>query len=362
MSQVVFILGAGASRDCGAPLMYDFLDTASRLLSIGEVNHKAEHFDRVFKAISSLQAVHSKSQLDLNNIESIFTALEIANVLGKLPGFKPEEIPDVIASLKELIVATLEKTILFPTEGQYILPTQSYNHFSELINYLKNDAHPSLSSSVITFNYDIALDVAMHRNGQGPVYAFGPPVTATYPTNLLKLHGSLNWAVRSDTREVQPLTLQEYFLKYHYQGWDKHGKCHIPIGSQLQEYYSKNTEIKVEPEPVIVPPTWNKADYHHLLSTIWSTAAKELEGAEYIFIIGYSLPETDAFFRLLYGLGTVGETPLKKIVVYNPDETGSTEKRFREMLGPGALARFKFRPLTFDKSINDIQSTFPKRK
>lgn len=112
MSQVVFILGAGASRDCGAPLMHNFLDTASRLLSIGEVNHKKEHFIRVFKAISSLQAVHSKSQLDLNNIESIFTALEIANILGKLPGFEAEEISDVIASLKELIVATLERTIM----------------------------------------------------------------------------------------------------------------------------------------------------------------------------------------------------------------------------------------------------------
>jgi hypothetical protein len=362
MSQVVFILGAGASRDCGAPLMYDFLDTASRLLSIGEVNHKRDHFERVFKAISALQAVHSKSQLDLNNIESIFTALEIANVLGKLPGFKSEEIPEVIASLKELIVATLERTILFPTENQNILPTKSYNSFAELIGYLKSDAHPSLSSSVVTFNYDIALDVAMLRNGQGPVYAFGPEVSANSPTKLLKLHGSLNWAVLSDSGVVRPLTLQEYFSKYSYNGWDKQGTCHIPIGSQLQEYYSKNTAIKVNPEPVIVPPTWNKADYHHLLSTIWSTAAKELEEAEYIFIMGYSLPETDAFFRLLYGLGTVGDTPLKKIIVYNPDDTGATEKRFKEMLGPGALARFQFRQLTFGKGIGDIRSMFPKRK
>ena len=29
MSKIVFILGTGASRDCGAPLMYDFLDTAN---------------------------------------------------------------------------------------------------------------------------------------------------------------------------------------------------------------------------------------------------------------------------------------------------------------------------------------------
>ena len=362
MSKIVFILGAGASRDCGAPLMYDFLDTASSLLSTGEVNPKKEHFERVFKAISSLQAVHSKSQLDLNNIESIFTALEIANILGKLPNFNPEEIPNVIASLKELIVATLEHTILFPTRQNSILPTVSYNSFAELISYLRSFANPPLSSSVITFNYDIALDVAMHRNGQGPLYAFGPDVRANYPTKLLKLHGSLNWAVRSDTGLVQPLTLQEYFSRYSYNSWEKQGTCHIPIGSQLQDYYSKYTDIKIQPEPVIVPPTWNKADYHQLLSTIWSTAAKELEEAEYIFIIGYSLPETDAFFRLLYGLGTVGETPLKKIVVYNPDVTGKAEKRFKEMLGPGALARFSFWQLAFADSINHMRSMFPKKK
>lgn len=362
MSQVVFILGAGASRDCGAPLMYDFLDTASKLLSVGEVNNKKDHFERVFKAVSSLQAVHSKSQLDLNNIESIFTALEIANVLKKLPGFTPDEIKDVIASLKELIVATLEKTITFPTEDRYILPTPSYNSFSLLINHINSEANPQFSSSVITFNYDIAIDVAMHRNGLGPVYAFGPDVRANNPTKLLKLHGSLNWAVRSDSGVVQPLTLQEYFSKYSYQGYEKRGTCHVPIGSQLQEYFSKHSDIQVKAEPVIVPPTWNKADYHQLLSTIWSTAAKELEGAEYIFIIGYSLPETDAFFRLLYGLGTVGSTPLKKIIVFNPDESGATEKRFREMLGPGALARFGYKASTFDECINDIKKMFPKRK
>lgn len=362
MSDVVFILGAGASRDCGAPLMHDFLDTASRLLSAGDVNNKKDHFERVFKAIASLQAVHSKSQLDLNNIESIFTALEIANILGKLPGFEKQEIPEVIASLKELIVVTLEKTIKYPTEQSYILPTSSYDSFAKLVKYLSTQAHPCLTSSVISFNYDIAVDLALHRNGQGPNYGFGQTVQANYPINLLKLHGSLNWAVNSDNNEVLPLNLKDYFIKYNYRGYGKRGTCSIPIGSQLQEYFTNQTDINVNLEPVIVPPTWNKADYHHLLSDIWSRAAKELEEAEYIFVLGYSLPETDAFFRLLYGLGTVGKTPLKTFTVYNPDDSGSTEKRFKEMLGPGALARFNYRQLYFDKSINDIQSMFPKRK
>lgn len=362
MSDVVFILGAGASRDCGAPLMNDFLDTASRLLSTNEVGNKKEDFERVFKAISSLQAVHSKAQLDLNNIESVFTALEIANILQKLPGFEPEEIPLAIASLKELIVVTLEKTIKFPTRGDSIMPPRSYEKFAKLLSFLKKEAYPAVTPTVISFNYDIALDVAMHRESLGPIYGFGPSVKAHYPVNLLKLHGSLNWAVRTDSGTVQPLTMQEYFSKYQFRSFGENGTCSIPIGSQLQEYYTKYTDVEVNPEPVIVPPAWNKADYHQLLSTIWGATARELEDAEYIFIIGYSLPETDAFFRLLYGLGTVGDKPLKKIIVYNPDKSGDIENRFRNMMGSGALARFEYKTLKFDESISDIQSFFPKRK
>lgn len=362
MSEIVFILGAGASRDCGAPLMNDFLDTASRLLSTNEVSGKNADFERVFRAISSLQAVHSKSQLDLNNIESIFTALEIANILKKLPGFESDEIPLAIASLKELIVVTLEQTIDFPTKKRHIWAPKSYENFAELLVYLKNKAHPYKKPAVITFNYDIALDVAMHRSGLGPLYGFGPSVSSNYPVNLLKLHGSLNWAVRSDSGAVEPLNLQEYFSKYSYSGFEEYSSCKIPIGSQLQEYYTKYTDYTVNAEPVIVPPAWNKADYHQLLATIWGATAKELEEAEYIFIIGYSLPETDAFFRLLYGLGTVGKKPLKKVVVYNPDTSGVIEDRFKQMMGPGALARFEYKAMVFEESISDIKGLFPQRR
>lgn len=359
MSEIVFILGAGASKDCGAPLMNDFLDTASRLLGTNQVSGKNEDFKRVFRAIASLQAVHSKSQLDLNNIESIFTALEIANALGKLPGFDKEEIPQVIASLKELIVVTLERTIDFPTRKNHILAPSSYTNFSELLLYLSKDANPAIVPAIVSFNYDIALDVAMHRAGLGPIYGFGPDVNAHYPVPLLKLHGSLNWAVRKNSGTVEPLTIQQYFSKYSYTGFEERGTCKMPVGSQLQEYYSKYTDVEVNPEPVIVPPAWNKADYHQTLSSIWIDTAKHLEEAEYIFIIGYSLPETDAFFRLLYGLGTVGEALLKKVIVYNPDQSGVTESRFRDMLGPGALARFEYKPMVFSEAISDIRNFFP---
>src|SRR4051812_21529069 len=86
MANVVFILGAGASRDGGAPLMYDFLDVADDLWKSNKVTGKAEFFKTVFQAIGRLQSVHSKAQLDLNNIESVFNALVMARILAKFPG------------------------------------------------------------------------------------------------------------------------------------------------------------------------------------------------------------------------------------------------------------------------------------
>lgn len=361
MSDVVFILGAGASKQCGAPLMADFLDVASRLLRTRAVENSKDHFERVFRAIGALQVVHSKSQLDLTNIESIFTALEISNLLGKLPTFESSEIPAVISSLKELIVKTLESTISFPTQDSYICVPEPYDKFAELVEYLRGEAFPQHTVSVITFNYDIAADTALFRAGLGPDYGIPPDPKARQPVPLYKLHGSLNWATRKDNGTVYPLQLDHYFSKYTVHGSNKRGTCKVPVGSQLHEYFSKHTDIKVEQEPVIVPPSWNKADYHQALSTVWAKAAHQLGEAKSIFIIGYSLPSTDAFFRLLYALGTVGPSPLEKLVVYNPDETGEVDNRFRELLGPGAVARYEYKTLRFDKAMIDIKNQFPPR-
>jgi hypothetical protein len=361
MSNVVFILGAGCSKECGAPLMADFLDVASYLHSIGEVRDKAPHFERVFKAIGKLQAVHSKSQLDLTNIESIFNAFEIANTIGKLPGFETAEIPSVISSLKEVIVTTLEQTIKFPFRGSHISSApQTYKQFTELLQHIINDATPKHTASVITFNYDIAIDVALHMARIGPDYGFDSG-TSSGALPLLKLHGSLNWASKAKDNSVIPLKLQDYFTKYSIQGFRETGTCSIPIGAQLQEYFSKHTDIEVKAEPVIVPPTWNKTEHQQILSQVWGRAARELGEAEYIFIIGYSLTETDVFFRLLYALGTVSDTPLKKIEVFNPDNSAKIRSRFASLMGSGAISRFNYIPLGFSDSISLIKTYFPSR-
>ena len=356
MSNIVFILGAGCSKRAGAPLMKEFLDTASYLHSTGKVQAKSEHFERVFKAIGSLQAVHSKAQLDIYNIESIFNAFEIANTIKKLPGYKADEIPVVIDSLKEVIVSTLENTIKFPTKNSNIGIPIPYDRFMEMVNYVTKEATPKRTASIITLNYDIAIDMAFYNSLIAYDYGIDEKECSGIP--ILKLHGSLNWASRRSDNTIIPLKLSDYFKHYSVIPLQEYTDLIIPIGSHLKEYFSKNTDEDVNEQPVIVPPTWNKADHYSSINSVWVHAASELAGAEYIFIIGYSLPETDAFFRLLYALGTVSSTPLKNIEVFNPDTGDDIRKRFESILGYGAKARYRYSISEFNDAIVRIRNSF----
>ena len=87
-------------------------------------------------------------------------------------------------------------------------------------------------------------------------------------------------------------------------------------------------------------------------------SCKRYEEAENLFIIGFSLPDTDIFFRYLFALCTVGETPLKKLWLFDPDKTHEVEKRYRKLLGPGAKSRFKPFQNTFEDAISIIETEF----
>lgn len=354
MSDVVFVLGAGASKAAGAPLMTNFLDTAHELWKTGKVQDVESDFARVFRAVSDLQAVHSKATLDINNVESVFATLEMAAMLHKFPGSESCDVNAMVESLKLVIGTTLERTIEIPwREGRPQAP-QPYGQFARLIHQLRQDADPRRTVSVITFNYDLACDLAMHCAGVPVDYALDESA-ATAVVPLLKLHGSLNWVYCPDLARVVPWTLQEHFSTHGWNVWEETSSVKLQMMPHLKKYKHQGHDVK--PEPVLVPPTWNKAEYHKNLSKVWSRAAKELTDAEDIFIVGYSLPETDAFFRYMYALGTVGGTPLKRLWAFNPDS--AVESRLSTMLGPGAACRFRFFSNTFEDALPFISSEFP---
>ena len=108
MPKTVFILGAGASKEDGAPVMDEFLDTAHKLKDVKETK---DDFDRVFNAINTLRNTHYKSYVDVDNIEEVFGAFEMARLIGRLGSYNLEEIAKIQTSIKKVIVKTLENSV-----------------------------------------------------------------------------------------------------------------------------------------------------------------------------------------------------------------------------------------------------------
>ena len=100
---------------------------------------------------------------------------------------------------------------------------------------------------------------------------------------------------------------------------------------------------------MIVPPSWDKTEYRSDLVMVWRRVAIELRNATSTIVCGYSLPPTDSFFQYLYGLGTVGDVPLERFWIFDPSD--EVHRKFRELLGPGARARFASHSFAFERAI-----------
>jgi hypothetical protein len=350
----LFILGAGASKEAGGPLMNDFLDKAHDLLRVKAdgISDAETDFKEVFDAISDLQGVHAKAFLDLDNLEIVFGAIEMGLLIRKLGMRSADEILSLKKSFITVIYKTLENSIKFPIHSGRIRPPQPYEDFVDLLAEVKKQSplNDPIKYSFVTFNYDLCLDYALHFKRFNFDYCLNGRLCRD-GSPLLKLHGSTNWGITADDNIV-PVEVSEVSKRSDF--FDSDNYVFINLGSNINnEVYN---DKKIQGPPVIVPPTWNKNSYHGQLSNVWSVAATVLAEAENIFVIGYSLPETDSFFRYLYALGSESKTRLRNFVVVNPDGSGETEKRFNNLIGKGLSARFKYIPLDFRRSLAQIKT------
>jgi hypothetical protein len=358
MTHTVFILGAGASKDAGAPMMDNFIDVAERLRTRNQTGDVRGSFDLVFEGLAELREVHEKAAFNTYNLESVFGAFEMAKLLGRLGSLGIDKINRLPNAMRDVIVQTIAETVEFPVVQDdrghsAIRPPAPY---PGLIDVIKNrlqagsQGRDRFSFSIITFNYDVCLDFALYYSSLNIRYGLEDGENQD-AIALLKLHGSLLWGRCSGCNKVAawPLsTTRNRFwpdlesrssVKFPVTEWLK-GFAHCAGGHMSQAY--------------VVPPTWSKGQYHTELESVWRNAAKELQKAENIFVSGYSLPEADQFFKLLYALGTSGTTRLKKFWVFDPNPT--VEMSFKTLIGESILHRFKFFKEPFSQMVGVVQS------
>ena len=347
MSKIVFVLGAGASAHCGTPLMNNFLEIAQDLMRKGEVPEVRGYFEGVFGAVGNLQGIHSKAKLDTYNIETVYAAFEMGKLLNSLPGIESllirvdvrAEIESLISSIKKVISYTLERTTKLPNDDEQ-KPAFHIAYF-QFVDIIKKLIEQGKDCSIITFNYDLGLDFSIQYNNISSDYGLNNiSLDSRKSVPYLKLHGSLNWGKCTECRKI--ITPGELKREV-YEGYST-----VPIISKLKTMKCKCGE-PLEEDPFIVPPTWNKTAFHEQIEQVWKRAASELKDAENIFVLGYSLPDTDLFFHYLFALGVDMRTILKGFYVYNPDP--EVEARFESLLGSGVSQRFLHQGLKFEDAI-----------
>lgn len=357
MSETVFIFGAGASAAGGAPVMGNFLDVARNMWLRGEVHGAVrEQFELVFQAIAALDNVYAKAEIDTDNLEAVFAAFEMAKLFGRLADLDETILAKLPDAMRTVIVETLEHSIILHVSSRTgNMPNiDSPAGYSELVDRLK----PALERhknriTFITFNYDLALDYALAARGVGVDYGLGALI-APERVLLLKLHGSVNWTDCRNCQCIVPYEVGEYLDATRNERVGA-AQIQLRVSRALGTFrHCNGPEGSWSNVPVIVPPTWNKGEHHARIATIWRRAAQELAAARNIIVVGYSLPESDHFFRYLYALGTVSSTRIERFWVIDPDTSGGVAKRFESLLGSTARARFKVVQQTFTAAVGNV--------
>jgi hypothetical protein len=197
---------------------------------------------------------------------------------------------------------------------------------------------------VITLNYDVILEDALRRLQIPISYELSSSVhfdptagidrSRADALQVLKLHGSVNWALKPD-------------------------------GSVLvcSDYERVRTLTFA---PLLVPPTWQKIAAEALLP-VWDSAVRAISKATRIVLIGFSIPPADQHFKYLLSVGLKDNSSLRMIRIVDPrarELLTQYKAVFREDQFKYGIASIRERPAVnffYDGEELRSLSRFPRR-
>jgi hypothetical protein len=267
---------------------------------VGRLCQKFKEFPR---AARLLQLEQQDSPPGNVNMERLMTRLDGGMPYDSEQGAEPE-LRLLLSEVRRQFVERLQQA-----RGSGVA------HDSDLASFARHCLEKRITC--ITFNYDDIFDEALFRVHAASVgrTALSPQFLHWHPDGgygflckpsqervggyetamgtmamlLLKLHGSVNW--RLSRGSVPPYVVDEIV---HHETWSWHEERAV---EELQDI-----EYHLEPDPFIVPPILTKSALvgQPILRLVWSRAYNELEEADEVAFIGYSLPPTDIAARFLF--------------------------------------------------------------
>jgi len=307
MKKVVYFIGAGFSVPAGLPVISNFLFKA-RDQYFSEPQ-KYSYFKAVFEYIDSLSKAKNFINIDLFNVEEIFSIADTHELLGK--------------GLKKDLQQFIKDVILFYSPE--FLPHDGGFHTS------RNSFEILLGSDQITRQYVsfvasiLNLIFVGKREENKEVYQYGDIVAereqcvdSEYKIVTLNYDNIIENSIA--------------FINKHFES-----SFAIPLA-----------KLHGSVDGSIVPPTWNKS-INSGINDAWRKSAHWLSEANEIRILGYSFPQTDIYIKHLLSTALVESSNLQKIDVICLDHDGSVGKRYRKMF---SFPRFDFFNLDLTKYIS----------
>ena len=304
----VFLLGAGFSRAvCPTmPTMSELFELLNPL--IGQVDgFSQEAYDYAAGDLEMLLAYYAVRSPSDDSIE-VLRKQRVTAILERRIGehLWTQELYGAIDGLNpngEKLVAKWSK------QRSHVL-TANYDMLVErMAGAMWNNAALSL--------YPIAITSALSRGGHDP-----HGLASSDSPTLYKLHGSISWYKSADESRSSPI----YGVSGENPMFDVDGNL---VG---------DLKMVGDKRRFIVPPVLDKSTLlsHESICNLWWQAKEyALSRADNLYVIGYSLPETDVAMRTFLWEGRRSEQGglLPKIPLYVVDRNPCVVKRYKNMLG-----------------------------
>lgn len=146
---------------------------------------------------------------------------------------------------------------------------------------------------------------------------------------VLKMHGSLNWYVRTAIKDNVPSKLSS--------SSSVHCTRRIRLTPDMTYTTKHNLGRKTwYTWPIIVPPIFEKGSFiGKVLSAVWNKSFNAVTTAKSIYVYGYSFPAADQQSEVFFKRAIIANNSDRKVFIVNPDF--SSAQRANEILRPAAL-------------------------
>ena len=316
----VFVLGAGASAFAGYPLGQDLW----RFLRDSESPERGakERRDLVIEALEPIVRRYSPERSDRLDLEKLFTLLDLAH-LGTAPlEFRVSDWPLTKRQIMGMIAETFQwhqyafqAEIIEGRQAQTLYGSQPFGlglRRDAVLATIENWVEVlRLGDTIVSFNWDTLHESVLWRAKKWH-YADGygfpvrdAPLETHSPITILKLHGSVNWAQRSED-DCEPEI--------------EHKGTFFPGAFDDSETFRRAMGTWNDGRYLIVPSYLKDLSANRLLLRLWERARDVLGEADEVTVIGFSLNEADAPARHLLGSALDRNSNLREVIVVAPEQ------------------------------------------